>query len=82
MKQSILNDWNILRFMRLIIGVAIVVQGIIYKDVLFGIVGILIAGMAVFNIGCCGKAGCNIPKKRTTQPPKDITYEDLGSASH
>jgi hypothetical protein len=68
MKQLIFNNWNILRFMRLAIGVAIIVQGVISKDVLFSIVGIFIAGTAVFNAGCCGKTGCDIPGKRVTHP--------------
>ena len=67
--------------MRLIVGVAIVVEGAISKDILFGIAGILITGMAVFNTGCCGKASCGIPAKRDSQPPKDMKYEDSGRVS-
>lgn len=81
MKQLILNNWNIFRFLRLIVGVAIVVEGAISKDILFGIAGILITAMAVFNIGCCGQAGCGIPAKRDSQPPKDMTYQDSGRIS-
>ncbi len=77
MKQSILNNWNLFRFLRLVIGVAIVVQGIFAKDIMFGFAGLLFTGMAVFNIGCCGAGGCNAPTNKTSQTTKDIGYEEV-----
>jgi hypothetical protein len=77
MNQSILNNWNYIRVLRLVIGLAILVQGILTKDILFGIAGFLFAAMAVFNAGCCGAAGCNVPEKKTSQTTKDICNEEL-----
>ncbi|MEO7047517.1 MAG: hypothetical protein ABI091_19615 [Ferruginibacter sp.] len=77
MKQSILNNWNYIRLLRLVIGIAIMVQGILTKDILFGIAGLLFTAMAVFNAGCCGTAGCNVPIKKTSLTTKDIRNEEL-----
>lgn len=77
MKQSILNNWYFFRFLRLVIGITIIVQGILAQDMLFGMVGLLFTGMAVFNTGCCGTGGCNVPIKKTVQPEKDIDYEEV-----
>ena len=80
MKQSILSNWSLFRFLRLGIGIAILVQAVMARDVLFGIAGLLFAGMAVFNIGCCGMGGCsttNTPAKKTSETIKDIPYEEV-----
>ncbi|MEO5943142.1 MAG: hypothetical protein ABIP30_04420 [Ferruginibacter sp.] len=77
MKQSILNNWNYTRVLRLVIGIAILVQGILTKDILFGIAGLLFTAMAVFNAGCCGPEGCNVPVKTTSQTTKNIRNEEL-----
>ncbi|MEO5998238.1 MAG: hypothetical protein ABIN89_15935 [Chitinophagaceae bacterium] len=77
MKQSILSNWNFLRLLRLVIGVAIIVQGILARDILFGLAGLLFTSMAVFNIGCCGTGGCSVPSKKISQPTKDISYEEV-----
>lgn len=77
MKQSIVSNWNFFRFLRLVIGVAIIVQGILAKDIMFSIAGLFFTGMAVFNIGCCGTGGCSVPIKKAAQPTKDISYEEV-----
>ncbi len=77
MKQSILSNLNFFRFLRLGIGVAIIVQGILDKEIMFGIAGLLFTSMAVFNIGCCGMGSCSVPTKKTAQPTKDISYEEV-----
>ena len=80
MKQSILFNWSFFRFLRLGIGIAILVQAVMAKDALFGIAGLLFTGMAVFNIGCCGMGGCttaNTLTKKTSETIKDIPYEEV-----
>ena len=77
MKQGLFNNWSIFRFLRLSIGIAIIVQAVAAKDVLFGIAGLLFTGMAVFNVGCCGMGGCNTLTKKNSETTKDITYEEV-----
>jgi hypothetical protein len=77
MKQAILSNWNIMRFLRLVIGISIIVQAIMAKDLMFGFIGLLFSGMALFNIGSCGSGGCYVPAKATTETKKDIGYEEV-----
>lgn len=77
MKQGILRNWNFMRFVRLGVGIAIIVQAVIVKDLAMGIAGILLTCMPVFNIGCCGVGGCNTPVNKKVQTTKDITYEEV-----
>jgi hypothetical protein len=77
MKQSILSNWNFMRFVRLGLGIAIIVQSVMVKDWTMGILGILFTSMPVFNIGCCGLGGCATPVKKNTEQTKDITYEEV-----
>jgi hypothetical protein len=77
MKQTILSNWNLFRFLRLAIGVAIMVQAILVKDGMLVMAGLLFSGMAVFNVGCCGTTGCYPPAKKRTESTGDITYEEV-----
>ena len=58
--KMILQHWNFIRFTRLVLGLGILIQGILYKDPLRIILGLLFGGMAVANIGCCGNSSCSI----------------------
>jgi hypothetical protein len=77
MKQIIMSHWNFMRMLRLILGIVIIVQAVIGKDPLLGILGILFSSMAVFNIGCCGTKGCQTSDKKTSGIAKDISYEEV-----
>lgn len=78
MKQSILSNWSFARFLRLVIGIAILLQAVISKDGLFGIAGSLFAGIAFFNMGCYGTGSCNTPNltsKNVAGNTKDNAYK-------
>jgi len=77
MKDLILNNWNIIRFLRLGIGVAIIVQAIIASDILFGLAGLLFTGMAVFNASCCRSGACATPPPGKKPGSKDVSYEEV-----
>jgi hypothetical protein len=77
MKQDILSGWNFMRFLRLSLGIAIIIQSIIHHDWTMGILGTLFTVMPVFNIGCCGIGACATPVKKNNQTVKDITYEEV-----
>jgi hypothetical protein len=77
MKQALFTNWTFLRALRLLIGLAIVVQAIVSKDSVFGIAGLLFTGMAIFNVGCCGVGGCNTPIVKNEKSLNDISYEEV-----
>ncbi len=77
MKQTILSNWTLMRFLRLAMGIAILVQAVIAKDMLFAFAGIVFTAMPVFNVGCCGTTGCAAPPKKNQDATKDIIYEEV-----
>lgn len=77
MKQEILRNWNVMRFVRLGLGIAIIVQAVIAGDWMMGILGLLFTTMPVFNIGCCTTGSCNTPVKKNESNSKMISYEEL-----
>lgn len=60
MKERIMNNWGVIRFIRLVIGAGAAVQGILQEECFVTIAGIFIALGAVLNYGCCGSAGCPV----------------------
>lgn len=77
MKQTILNNWNFVRWVRLVMGIAIVVQAMAVRDIMFSVIGIALAGMAVFNIGCCGAGNFYTLVNKNAEPIKEIVYEEV-----
>lgn len=77
MKQRLLSNWNFMRFFRLGLGIAVIVQSAVAGNWAMGILGLLFTAMPVFNIGCCGTAGCITPVKKSSETAKDITYEEV-----
>ena len=76
--KAITQGWNFMRILRLILGIAILVQGIVAKDATAIVLGVVFGGMAVANIGCCGTTGCEV--KHVTpikNKSKNINYEEL-----
>jgi hypothetical protein len=68
-----------MRALRLILGVIILVQGLEAREWMYAFAGILLSGMAIANIGCCGVGGCNVPSRKTGKEfiNKEITYEEI-----
>lgn len=78
MKDVVLKNWNFMRFLRLSIGVFILVQGIITQDWIVGAAGLLFSLMPVFNLGCCSAGGCNVPvKKVDTDTIENVVFEEV-----
>src|SRR5688500_7355838 len=77
MKQRILSNWNFMRFLRLGLGLAIIVQSILEGNWAMGMVGLLFTAMPVFNIGCCATAGCATLARKSAEPLKVIKYEEV-----
>lgn len=57
--KNYLEGWNVMRLLRLILGIIIIVQGIQGSDWSFILLGSLFSLMPIFNVGCCGASGCN-----------------------
>jgi hypothetical protein len=68
MKNRILKHWNFLRLFRLSMGILLTIQAVMAAEVWFAGLGILLVGTAIFNAGCCGTAGCEVPPAKSTYP--------------
>lgn len=77
MKQVIFSNWNFMRFIRLGLGIVIVIQSVISRDWATGVLGLIFTGLALFNIGCCGVGGCSTPTAKINEPAKEIIYEEV-----
>jgi len=77
MKEIIMSNWNWMRVIRLLAGIAILIQAVVNKDTVFGVAGVLFASMALFNTGCCGVGGCNTPIKNSNKSTEEISYEEV-----
>jgi hypothetical protein len=55
-----LKKWDFNRILRILMGAAIIIQSIVEKEIIFGLVGAAFIGMAIFNKSCCGSGTCNI----------------------
>lgn len=79
MKQILFSNWTFLRFLRLVMGIAIVTQAVMAKDAMFGIAGFLFTIMALFNTGCCAAGSCYTATKPLDKnaSTKNISYEEV-----
>lgn len=75
--KKIFSNWTIIRFLRLGMGIAIIVQAFVAKDILFGFLGLLLTAMPLFNMGCCGTQGCYTPPAKAIEKTDEIIYEEV-----
>ena len=79
MLKSYLNNWTLMRLIRTVLSVLIIIQAISIHDIAMSLVGIVLLGMALANIGCCGSGGCATPayKKGGMKKEEFISYEEV-----
>ena len=67
-----------MRFLRLGLGLAIIIQAAMAADFTMGVIGLLFTAMPVFNLGCCGTNGCSTPvKKNVSNTSNETSYEEV-----
>ena len=77
MKQILTTNWNFFRVLRLIIGLAIIVEAIMMKDTALGAAGLAFSLMAIFNTSCCGMNNCNTPNRYNNKEIEETTFEEI-----
>ncbi len=76
--NAFLSNWNFFRLLRLILGIMMLVQAIMLKDVLLGIAASIFSIMALSNTGCCGvNTCCQSSTPTSKESSKEITYEEV-----
>ena len=82
MKELFLTDWNLMRMLRVIGGVALVIAGIVKHDTITGAFGLFFAYQGLFNVSCSGGGNCansvsgNIKMKQSNETD-DVVYEEI-----
>lgn len=72
-----LRSWNLMRVIRLAVGIFIVVQGIIMKEWMFIGLGALFTIMPLLNVGCSVGGTCSRPMVRHMNEHKETTYTEV-----
>jgi hypothetical protein len=81
--QTLLSNWNFMRFVRLTLGVYIGIQAFETQSILSGLLAVFLLYQLVTNTGCCGANGCAIPtNKSNTDTTEDIKFEEITSPNN
>jgi len=76
MKQRLLSNWNLVRILRLAMGIAIMLQAFLIRDVPLALAGLLFTALPLFDLGCCGGA-CSTPALGNNKKNKEVHYEEV-----
>lgn len=75
---NIFSNWNVMRFVRLLLGVSIIAQGLRLSQWSFIAAGVVFTLMPLFNIGCCAGGSCSAPSGKGQQKSlDDVIYEEV-----
>ncbi|MFB9841771.1 hypothetical protein [Mucilaginibacter ginsenosidivorans] len=78
LKQRIFTNWNLVRVIRLGLGVWLLVMSVQAKDMAMAFFSAFFVATAIGGIGCCGVNGCAVPNGNgTAGPPNEIDYEEI-----
>ena len=77
-KETLFNNWNFMRFLRLGLGIYIAIQAVETLSILTGIVATFFLFQAITNTGCCGTNSCSVPiKKGNSDKTEEVEYEEI-----
>lgn len=78
--QTLLTDWNFMRFVRLGLGVYIGIQAYQTQSIISALLAAFLLYQVITNTGCCGTNGYAIPtKKNNTDTTEDVEFEEITS---
>tara|TARA_R110000868_G_scaffold36900_7_gene130536 strand:- start:461 stop:694 length:234 start_codon:yes stop_codon:yes gene_type:complete len=63
--KTLQSDWNLMRFIRLGLGLYIGIQAYQTQSILSGILASFLLDQVITNTGCCGSNGCSLPIKKS-----------------
>ena len=80
MLASLTQNWGFMRIIRLVIGGYALLEAYRSSDVMIGIMGVILAGMALLNMGC-GAQGCGVPTppRKSKNNTDEVEYEEIHS---
>lgn len=66
-----------MRILRLLMGVAIIVEGVISREWMIVFAGVMFSLIPVLNIGCCSTSGCYAPIQKDNNKNEEVTFEEV-----
>lgn len=76
--MKFLRSLSFMRALRLLFGAFVIIQAIITMDIILGLLGVVVGGMAFFNVGCCGSNGCSTDLQNNNKNEvTDVEYEEV-----
>lgn len=75
--MNYLKQWNFMRLLRLVIGIAILIQGIQTGEWIWIAAGAVFSLMPLLNIGCCGTTTCAPTRSKPGRSEETISYEEV-----
>ena len=78
-KYNLLNNWNVIRVIRLVLSVIIMAQAIQIHDALFGFLGCFFMYQALSNTGCCGVNGCASAIQKNTDNSEQTEFTEVNN---
>ncbi|MBK9792076.1 MAG: hypothetical protein IPP60_02985 [Sphingobacteriales bacterium] len=77
LKYNLVNNWNVIRLIRLALSIIIIVQAVQIHDVLFGLFGTFFLYQALSNTGCCGVNGCAPSVSKSSGDTEEIEFTEV-----
>ncbi len=75
--KKLMTDWNLMRIIRLILGVLIFAEGMRYGQWALMIFGGLFTGMSLLNLGCASGRNCRVYMYENSAEDSEVTYEEV-----
>ena len=76
--KVLVSGWNVMRVIRLALGILVIIQSISEKNYMLTVAGGLFAVLALINVGCCGANGCAVnPRVNKNDLKKEGVYEEV-----
>lgn len=73
-----LRNWDLMRVLRLVIGIIVIAQGYSADQWVVVGLGALFTLLPLFNASMCSVGNCSVPTKKTrTFKPEEVTYEEV-----
>lgn len=80
MLNKITKNWSISRFIRLGIGLYLLVDGVRSGMILFVLLGVIFTILPLMNIGCCASNSCSVnPSEKENGAEDGVVFEEIKS---
>ena len=78
LRNTILTGWNLIRWIRLAIGLVVAYQAFVSQNGLLGLLAAVFIFQALANAACCGTSACNTaPIKQNFEKTEDVEFEEV-----